>query len=451
MNEILGSGAFCQVEARDDIAIKRFTKNKCSNFIQEISILKYISKSPNNQYFIDILGVYIDDKVSIHMPKYSFDLSKDWRTLLSTDTFNKFISLVSSFTHDILAGISFLHSAGIIHRDIKPGNILYNEVTKKCVICDFNIAIMPADLHTPLSSCVQTMMYRAPEINFHSKTSTYTFNIDVWSTGCVLFELLTKKYFFATYSDSFDLDNPMQQALNIYGKEFAYLSNAEIRTILIRRIQSIPGNSSIHNILNKLLTIDAHHIPTKSLQLFKHSIDTLINILSRSLCPSNKRSPSDKLYMYLCDELNYTVIVETPPARISNIPNIDTVSAKSLEKISLQIEIPTNPTNVQLYEIKLKNKRNSQFTKLLASLPPKIRAWLFELLVRYYKTCGTQRRIQSDEDNLIVCSVLQIISLITESTYDYVDSFRKIHDINDDAIYQKIIDIMKTLNYEIII
>ncbi|CAG8607372.1 3725_t:CDS:2, partial [Ambispora leptoticha] len=92
----------------------------------------------------------------------------------------------------ILEGLDYIHSQGIIHRDISARNILIDEfgVVK---IADFGNAWMESDTNEKkgnLSSDVGTRFYRAPELFFSA--SNYTNTIDLWSVGCVIAEFFTE-------------------------------------------------------------------------------------------------------------------------------------------------------------------------------------------------------------------------------------------------------------------
>jgi len=91
------------------------------------------------------------------------------------------------YTYQILRALSYIHSVGICHRDIKPQNLLLDPTTGILKLCDFGSAKMLVK-GEPNVSYICSRYYRAPELIFGS--TTYTAAIDVWSVGCVLAELL---------------------------------------------------------------------------------------------------------------------------------------------------------------------------------------------------------------------------------------------------------------------
>ncbi|KAK5869103.1 hypothetical protein PBY51_010062 [Eleginops maclovinus] len=108
------------------------------------------------------------------------------------------------FLYQILRGLKYLHSAGILHRDIKPGNLLVNS---NCVlkICDFGLArVEESDESRNMTQEVVTQYYRAPEILMGSRH--YSNSIDIWSVGCIFAELLGRRILFQAQSPIQQLD-----------------------------------------------------------------------------------------------------------------------------------------------------------------------------------------------------------------------------------------------------
>jgi serine/threonine protein kinase len=96
--------------------------------------------------------------------------------------------------HDVASGLAYLHSYNIIHQDIKPANILQDDMGNY-VIIDFGISTLARD--TLVKSTLRgytnagTLAYMAPER--FSKDPTPIFASDIWSLGAMFFELLEGK------------------------------------------------------------------------------------------------------------------------------------------------------------------------------------------------------------------------------------------------------------------
>jgi serine/threonine protein kinase len=93
-------------------------------------------------------------------------------------------------TADVCAALDFSHRSGIVHRDIKPGNVMITEAGAVKVM-DFGIARALADnaaTVTATSSVIGTAQYLSPE---QARGESVDARSDVYSTGCLLYELLT--------------------------------------------------------------------------------------------------------------------------------------------------------------------------------------------------------------------------------------------------------------------
>ncbi|WP_040787743.1 Stk1 family PASTA domain-containing Ser/Thr kinase [Nocardia paucivorans] len=91
---------------------------------------------------------------------------------------------------DVCAALDFSHKAGIVHRDMKPANIMINQAGAVKVM-DFGIARAIADAANPMTqtaAVIGTAQYLSPE---QARGETVDARSDVYSVGCVLFEILT--------------------------------------------------------------------------------------------------------------------------------------------------------------------------------------------------------------------------------------------------------------------
>ncbi|WWD16954.1 hypothetical protein CI109_101386 [Kwoniella shandongensis] len=175
-----------------------------------------------------------------------------------------------SFLYQTLCGLKYIHSANVLHRDLKPGNLLVN-ADCELKICDFGLArgFQPGAVQTDqgqagfMTEYVATRWYRAPEIML--SFANYTSSIDMWSVGCILAELLGGKPIFKgeDYVDQLNkilnlLGTPTEDTLRRVGSPRA---QDYIRSLPIKpRVQFktlYPGASPLAlDLLQKLLTFD---------------------------------------------------------------------------------------------------------------------------------------------------------------------------------------------------
>ncbi|QSL66815.1 hypothetical protein MERGE_001202 [Pneumocystis wakefieldiae] len=100
---------------------------------------------------------------------------------------------IQLFTGQILEGLTYLHSQGIIHRDLKTDNILL-DVDGICKISDFGISKKSKEIYDNDSnmSMQGTIFWMAPEVIQNQKQG-YSAKIDIWSLGCLVLEMFAGK------------------------------------------------------------------------------------------------------------------------------------------------------------------------------------------------------------------------------------------------------------------
>jgi len=159
-----------------------------STAIREISLLKEL-RHPN---VVTLEDVVVEEK-SLHLifEFLSMDLKKYLDTIPDGQYMDK--SLVKSYLFQICEALYFCHRRRILHRDLKPQNLL---IDNKGVIklADFGLARaigIPVRVYTHE---IVTLWYRAPEVLLGSQR--YSMPVDVWSIGCIFSEMATKKPLF---------------------------------------------------------------------------------------------------------------------------------------------------------------------------------------------------------------------------------------------------------------
>lgn len=103
------------------------------------------------------------------------------------------ISVSQYFTRQVLDGLSYLHSCGILHRDLKSDNILI-DLDGVCKISDFGISKKSRDIYAndAAMSMQGTIFWMAPEVIHNvidNEKQGYSAKVDIWSLGCVVLEM----------------------------------------------------------------------------------------------------------------------------------------------------------------------------------------------------------------------------------------------------------------------
>lgn len=117
--------------------------------------------------------------------------------------------------YQLLKSLYFMHTAEIIHRDVKPSNMLLNSDCH-VKVCDFGLCRSVSEMASAsapvLTDYVATRWYRAPEILVGS--TKYTKAVDMWAVGCILGEMIVGKPIFPGNSTM----NQLERVLELTGR-----------------------------------------------------------------------------------------------------------------------------------------------------------------------------------------------------------------------------------------
>ncbi|GFP80380.1 shaggy-related protein kinase alpha [Phtheirospermum japonicum] len=191
---VVGHGSFGVVfqakclENGETVAIKKVLQDKRykNRELQTMRILDhpnvvslkhcFFSTTEKDELYLNLVLEYVPETVH--------------RVIKHYNKLNQRIPLiyVKLYSYQIFRALSYIHCGiGVCHRDIKPQNLLVNPHTHQVKLCDFGSAKVLVK-GEPNISYICSRYYRAPELIFGA--TEYTTNIDVWSAGCVLAELL---------------------------------------------------------------------------------------------------------------------------------------------------------------------------------------------------------------------------------------------------------------------
>jgi cyclin-dependent kinase 7 len=201
--EVFGEGTYGVVnEALDKttgqtVAIKKLrqcrTRDGASaGALREIKLLQELHH-PN---IIKMIDVYTQTgNINLVFEECTTDLE----TVIMDKTVEITTSHIKSYMSMMLRGIHHCHTNNILHRDIKPNNLMFDQGGRMKII-DFGMARQydPNQNHE-MTNQVVSRWYRAPELFFGCRH--YGPSIDMWSVGCILAELLQRKPLFPGESD----------------------------------------------------------------------------------------------------------------------------------------------------------------------------------------------------------------------------------------------------------
>jgi len=174
-----------------------------STTIREIALLKELQ----HVNIIKLLDVFHIERKQFLVFEYA---NQDLKKVMDGLSGNLDSSAVKSYLYQLLKGVSYIHKFKILHRDLKPQNLLVNQegVLK---IADFGLARgygIPVKNYTHE---VVTLWYRPPDVLLGNKS--YLTTVDIWSIGCIFAEMVTGKPLFSGLSES----NQLSKIFSIRG------------------------------------------------------------------------------------------------------------------------------------------------------------------------------------------------------------------------------------------
>ena len=207
--EWVGDGRYSDVffalqDGTNNCAIKLLKPVNTDRVRRELKILTEVQGQKN---ILKLMDIVIDGKEGIPAMVTEAVQNMPWRTLFS----NMSLDDARFYTYRVLQALAYTHSRGIMHRDVKPLNILCNNPRDVVRLADWGLA----EFYHPMrkySVHVATRYYKSPEILLDYEY--YDYSLDIWSVGVMLLELLTQKLH---VFDGGDNDHQLDSIVEVVG------------------------------------------------------------------------------------------------------------------------------------------------------------------------------------------------------------------------------------------
>lgn len=159
------------------------------NKLREIQAMRKLNPHPN---ILDLQEVIFDKRSGMLvlicelMDLNIYELIRDRRNYLPEET-------VKNYMYQLCKSVDHIHRLGIFHRDVKPENVLIKIEGNLLKLADFG-SCRSLNSYPPYTEYISTRWYRAPECLLTE--GFYSHKMDIWSVGCVFFEILSLRPLF---------------------------------------------------------------------------------------------------------------------------------------------------------------------------------------------------------------------------------------------------------------
>jgi len=213
-----------------------------STAIREISLLKEL-RHPNIVRLYDV--VHTERKLTLVFEYLDQDLKK----YLDVCENGLDATIVMSFLFQLLTGVAYCHHHRVLHRDLKPQNLLLNR-EGDLKLADFGLARAFGIPVRSYTHEVVTLWYRAPDVLMGSRK--YSTPLDIWSVGCVFAEMVNGTPLFTGTSEESQLETIFRHLGTPDETTFPGMSELSGGAAKIADLQHYPTPSSLQHLVPKL-------------------------------------------------------------------------------------------------------------------------------------------------------------------------------------------------------
>eukprot|EP00834_Sanchytrium_tribonematis_P003738 NODE_155_length_15238_cov_1.162560.p5 type:complete len:331 gc:universal NODE_155_length_15238_cov_1.162560:9169-8177(-) len=177
-----------------DIVIKVLKPVKKKKIKRELLILNNLRGGPN---IINLLDMTRDPISKTPALIFEYVDNLDFKVLYPTLSYKE----IQYYIYQVLIALDYCHSMGIMHRDVKPHNIMINHASKQLRLIDWGLAEFYHP-NTKYNVRVASRYFKGPELLVDYQL--YDYSLDLWSLGCMLASMIFKKEPFFQGSDNYD-------------------------------------------------------------------------------------------------------------------------------------------------------------------------------------------------------------------------------------------------------
>ena len=235
-----------------------------STALREIAILKKM-RHPN---VVDVQGIaFNNNNIELCLEYCKYDLKKLIDSKKSDSSFYN-VGFIKNMMYQLLKGVEHLHSHKILHRDLKPQNILVDDHGWILKLADFGLSRVYSIPIRPYTKEVLTLWYRAPEMMLG--IGNYAIGLDIWSIGCIFAELYLGRPLFMgdseidqlytimrVYGTFNELTLPGYKAFPYFNEHFPYWKGCGLKNYLMKKTNVVVKmDKDAFDLLEQMLAID---------------------------------------------------------------------------------------------------------------------------------------------------------------------------------------------------
>lgn len=198
---------------------------------REVKILDNLKGGPN---IIELLDTIVDPVSNTNSLIFEHVENADFKTLFPTFTSRD----IAYYIYELLKGLEYCHSHGIMHRDVKPHNVMIDHQTRSLRLIDWGLAEFYHP-NTEYNVRVASRYFKGPELLVNLRD--YDYSLDLWSLGCMFAGMLFMVHPFFHGKDNYD---QLVKVVKVLGTEAfdAYMEKYSLK------LEITPDYDAMHNL-----------------------------------------------------------------------------------------------------------------------------------------------------------------------------------------------------------